>query len=91
MVRLTIRSQTPEEVVLEVDGWVSEADVEILEQEGTRLLREAERLVLYLNGVRFIDEAGIELLRRWLEEGLVLRGGSLFIRTLLESHGMESA
>ena len=88
MIRLTIRSQTPEEVVLEVDGWVSEADVEILEQEVTRLLRETERLVLHLNGVRFIDDAGIDLLRRWLGEGLVLRGGSLFIRTLLGAHGL---
>ena len=34
MLRLTIRSQTPQEVVLQVDGWVSGADVEILAQEG---------------------------------------------------------
>ena len=89
MIRLTIQSQTPEEVVLQVDGWVSGKNVPILEQEGTRLLREAQRLVLDLKGVQFIDEAGIALLQRWLGERLVLRGGSSFIQALLKAHGLE--
>ena len=89
MVRLTIQCQTPEEALVQVDGWVSGEDVEILEQEGTRLLGEAERLVLDLKGVKFIDEAGIALLRRWWGERLVLRGGSSFIRALLKAHGLE--
>jgi len=88
MVRLTIRSQTPEEVVLEVHGWVSGADVVILEEEGTRLLQEAKRLVLDLNGVQFIDREGMALLRRWPGERLDLRGESLFIQGLLEQHGL---
>ena len=89
MIRLTIQSQTPEEVVLQVDGWVSGKNVPILEQEGTRLLREAQRLVLDLKGVQFIDEAGIALLQRWSGERLVLRGGSSFIQALLKAHGLE--
>lgn len=89
MIRLTIRSQTPEEVVLQVDGWVSGKDVPILEQEGTRLLGETQRLVLDLKGVRFIDEAGIALLQRWSGERLVLRGGSPFIQALLKAHGLK--
>ena len=88
MLRLTIRSQTPEEVVLAVDGWVSGKNVEILEQEGTRLLQEAKCLVLDLKGVQFIDEVGIALLQRWSGERLVLRGGSWFVRMLLEKHGL---
>ena len=88
MLRLTIRSQTPEEVVLEVSGWVSGTDVDILEQEGTRLLGEAERLVLDLTHVKFIDREGLALLQRWSGERLALRGASLFIRTLLEEHGL---
>ena len=89
MLRLTIRSQTPEEVVVEVAGWVSGADVDVLEEEGIRLLQEAERLVLDLKGVKFIDREGIALLQRWSGERLVLlRGGSLFIRTLLEEQGL---
>ena len=88
MIRLTIRSQTPQEVMLQVDGWVSRKDVDILEQEGTRLLGETQRLVLDLKGVRFIDRDGMALLQRWSGERLVLRGGSSFIQALLEAHGL---
>ena len=89
MLRLTIRSQTPEEVVLEVHGWVSSGrNVAILEQEGTRLLEESQCLVLDLKGVQFIDRAGIALLQRWWGERLVLRNGSPFVRMLLETHGL---
>ena len=88
MIRLTIQSQTPEEVVLQVDGWVSGKNVPILEQEGVRLLQEARRLVLDLKGVRFIDEAGMALLQRWSGERFVLRDGPPFVRALLEKHGL---
>jgi ABC-type transporter Mla MlaB component len=88
MVRLTIRSQTPKEVVLAVDGWVSGKNVPILEQEGERLLGEAERLVLDLKGVKFIDREGLALLKRWSGKRLVLRGASPFLHTLLEKHAL---
>ncbi len=88
MVRLTVRSQTKEVVVLEVDGWVSDGSVALLEEEGARLLQKADRLVLDLKGVRFIDRAGIALLQRWRGERVVLRGGSSFVRMLLEKHGL---
>jgi anti-anti-sigma regulatory factor len=90
MIRLIIRSQTPEEVVLEVHGWVSGGNVSILEQEGVRVLGESGRLVLDLRGVQFIDEEGVGVLRGWVSEGVVLRGGSLFVRMLLEAHGLAS-
>ena len=82
--RITLMSQTPEEVALKVEGWVSGSNVELLEQEGARWLRQVGRLTLDLNGVRFVDEAGVALLRRWPEDRLILRGGSMFIRELLE-------
>ena len=88
MIRLTIRSQTPEEVVLEVAGWVSGEDVDILAQEGERLLALSRCLVLDLGGVQFMDEAGISLLRRWSGDRLVLRGGLWFVRALLEKYGV---
>ena len=88
MLRLTVISQTKEEAVLKVEGWVSGADVALLKEEGTRLLRETERLVLDLDGVQFIDREGIALLKRWSGKRLELRGGSLFIRGLLEEHGL---
>ena len=88
MVRITVISQTPEEILLKVEGWVSEAEVPLLEQVFTHSLREAQRLVLELKGVQFINRTGIELLQRWSGKRLVLRGGSPFIRMLLETHGL---
>ena len=88
MLRLTIRSQTPEEAVLEVHGWITGKNVEILEQEGTRLLQRTQCLVLDLNGVRFVDRPGLALLKRWTGSRLELRGGSSFMRTLLAKHGL---
>ncbi|GEM_PF-421561 len=86
MLRITVVSQTKEEVALKIEGRVSGADVELLEQEGSRYLRDAGRLVLDLAGVRFIDEAGIALLQRWSKNYLVLRSGSPFVRALLAAH-----
>ena len=88
MIRLTIRSQNPREAVLQVDGWVSGEDVAILEQEGMRLFRACQCLVLDLRGVQFIDEKGISLLQRWPGERLLLRGGPWFVQALLEKHGL---
>ena len=88
MLRLTVKSQTPEEVVLQVDGWVSGAEIDVLEEEGTRLLQESDRLVLELKGLRFIDEAGMELLKRWSRNRLILRGASPFLHKLLEEYGL---
>ena len=88
MIRLTVISQSREEVVLKVEGWVSGADVSVLEQEGTRLFRETDRLVLDLEDVRFIDWDGLALLKRWSGDRLVLRGASLFLDTRLREYGL---
>jgi len=88
MVRLTVVSQSSEEVVLKVEGWVDEESVALLEEEGERWLGEAERLVLDLDGVKHIDPAGLALLRRWSGERLVLRGGAMFMQQLLKTHGL---
>ena len=86
MLRLTATSQSECQVVLAVDGWVAGVDVALLEQEIARQLGDAEELVLDLGGVRFIDKAGLALLERWSGHRLVLRGGSSFVRALLETH-----
>jgi len=89
MLRLTVRSQTPEEAVLQVDGWVAAEQVRLLGQEGTRLLRTSRRLVLDLKGVIFIDEEGLALLREGWGERIRLRNGSPFIRELLAQHHLK--
>jgi ABC-type transporter Mla MlaB component len=88
MIRLTLLSQTPVETALALDGWLIGEDVALLEQEGEYWLRETSRLVLDLQGVQFIDREGIELLKRWVGEGVVLRGATPFIQALLAAHGL---
>ena len=89
MLRLTIVSQSTREVVLKVDGWVGGADVGLLEEEGEFHLQDGGKLVLDLEDVRFIDQAGIQLLKQWSGEQLELQGGSSFVRTLLKEHGLD--
>ena len=89
MMRLTVHAQTPDAVTLAVHGKVAGPDVEVLEAEGQRHLRAAGRLVLVLDGVQFIDEAGLALLQRWSGPRLEMRGGSPFVRALLSGGGLE--
>lgn len=88
MIRLTVISQSGEETILKVEGQVSGSNVVLLEEEGTRLFRETQRLVLDLTDVRFIDREGLAVLKRWAGDRLVLRGASLFLRTRLREHGL---
>ena len=89
MLRIMTVSQSQEEVVLKVAGWLAGENVDLLAQEGAPVLGQVRRLVQDLQEVRFIDEAGIALLQGWSSQGLVLRGGSVFIRALLKTHGLE--
>ena len=89
MLRLTMISHTREETVLKVEGWMDGGSVVLLEEECTRWHLKTEWLVLDLQGVRFIDRAGIEWLQRWSGKGLMLRGGSSFIQTLMKTHRLD--
>lgn len=88
MLRITPVSQSEEEVVLKIEGAVADQDVALLEEEGRRWLGQTQRLLLDLEGVHLIDRAGLDLLEHWHEEGVRLRGGSLFVRTLLQRRGL---
>ena len=82
MLRLTTRSDDPQETVLEAHGSVAGDGVDLLADEVESQQRDGP-LVLDLAGVRYIDQTGVELLRRWTAGGLRVRGGSFFIRALL--------
>ena len=88
MLRITLESQTLDEVILAVAGWLAGEDVELMDQEIMRWHQEGRRLVLDLEGVKLIDESGLTLLKRWSEKQLALRGGSTFVRMLLKSSGL---
>ena len=89
MIRITATTQTREEVVLKLEGWLAAGDVALLASEGESHFQQTERLVLELTGVEFIDSAGIGLLQAWTAKGLVLRGGSSFVQVLLREHGLS--
>jgi anti-anti-sigma regulatory factor len=80
-----------EKAVLKVEGWISGQDVRLLEEEGARCLASSKHLTLDLDGVRFIDKAGMALLKRWSEGGVALKGGSWFVKMLLATHGLNGS
>jgi ABC-type transporter Mla MlaB component len=90
MLRITLTAQTPEEGVLQLEGWVVGEDVAVLAEEGHRRWRESRRLVLDLDGVKSIDAAGMALLQEWSGPQLKLRGGSAYLRVLLAAYGLKS-
>ena len=90
MLQMIVESRTDQMVVLAVYGKVAGEAVELLAQEGTRHRQTGAQLILNLDGVPFIDSAGMALLRRWAERRLTLRGGSPFLKALLTAEGLKS-
>ena len=89
MLRITVVSQTPEEVALKVEGWMCGANVGLLEQEGGRYLQEASRLVLDLKEVLSLYEDGVALLQGWQAQGrLQICAWSHHIEDKLQHHGL---
>ncbi len=88
MLRINLISQTSSEVVLGVDGWLSGDEVMLLDRECRHWSEQAERLILVIDGLRSVDEAGLSLLQRWLHKKVRLQGGSLFLRNLLKTYGI---
>lgn len=88
MLRMILEAATPEEAIVSVHGRISGADVALLEDELQARLRETTRLILDLGEVVFVDRSGCELLHRRARGGLILRGGSPFLRALLAGAGL---
>ena len=89
MLRIAVLTQTSEEVVLGLQGSVEHREVPFLEQEGQAWRNRCVRLRVDLDQVRFIDGEGLDLLERWSAAGMLLCGGSLFVRTLLQGRGLS--
>lgn len=75
---------------LAAHGRIAGDDVALLAREVEPRLKADGQLVLDLDGVRFIDRESTERLRGWVVEGLVLRGGSIFVRLLLRERGLDA-
>jgi ABC-type transporter Mla MlaB component len=89
MLRITSLSQSREEAILKIEGRITGADVALLDREIRIQFEQVQCLVLDLEGLKHIDREGLQLLKHWSGEKLVLRDSSVFVRTLLETHGIE--
>ena len=63
MIRITLLAEDSRETVLEVEGDLVEDSATALEQKSARWA-QAPKLEVDLAGVKFIDEAGIHVLRQ---------------------------
>jgi hypothetical protein len=88
MLRITLVSRTSEEEIYALEGWVSGEGVSVLEQTCGPALERGLRLVLDLGGVRSIDDTGLDLLKGWCGQRLVLRRPSAYIRQVLGNRGI---
>ena len=89
MFRLTPLSETPDEVVLRVEGWLEGAEVGVLSREIESWRQRDRQVVLDLTGLKDIEPAGLRLLSSWVGKGVSLRGGSGYLRALLTRHGIS--
>jgi len=92
MMRLSVVSQTPQEVLLKVEGRIRLAEeAGLLAREGRHWLERGKRLVLDLAGLQAIGQAGLGVLQYWEREGrpVVLRRGSNSLRATLHFHGFS--
>lgn len=90
MLRISIKAQSAHQVILAVHGKIAGTAVPLLQKEGDLHLQVTSRLVLALDAVPFIDRQGLALLKRWQNKGLVLYGGSAFLKALLVTEGLHS-
>ena len=88
MLRITIEESTSSGGVLRLEGRIAGDDVRLLRREAEHWSDSSWSRLLDLDGVQFIDEQGLELLRCWGADGVTLRGGSIYIRALLTNRGL---
>jgi len=91
-------ARTPSEAVLTVAGRLADGAVPLLDAELAHLLASSERVVVDLKAVKFIDNRGLAMLRRFAARPpsgsgqpvlqLTVRNGSPFLRQRLASRGM---
>lgn len=72
------------EVILHVEGEVTDPSSSELVRVVTTLVCESKRVVLELSGVRFVDAHGVELLHNWTKS-VALRNCTPFVNELLKA------
>ena len=83
MLRVSLLTQNRHHVVLKIEGWLSGAYVELLQDALNHWSAQAAHITLDLGQVRTVDRTGVQLLNNWRKAGVTLEGGSVYIRALL--------
>ena len=87
MLRITVLCQTATQTVLRLEGELARDAVRLLGEQVAGHLRGSSQVVLDLDGVTYVDPAGTELLVGGPAARCALRGGSMYVRTLLAARG----
>jgi methylase of polypeptide subunit release factors len=90
MIRIDILSQSPEEAVMRIAGWVQyDCDIALVAQEGKRYLETSKRLVLDLEHLQRLSDRALPLLKEWKAQGrLQIRAWHYLIDFKLRHHGL---
>ena len=64
MLRIDVVRKTSDQAILKIAGRLADAEVAFLDEELTHWLARAGLVILDLNGVTFIDEQGLAMLKR---------------------------
>ena len=84
MLRISISDSAKDEVILHVEGEVTEPLTSELERVVTMQISEGKRVVLELSGVRFVDAHGVDMLHNW-RQAVALRNCTPFVNELLKA------
>ena len=89
LLRILISDSAKDEVILHVEGDVTEPGSSELERVVTTLVSESKRVVLELSGVRFVDAHGVDMLHDW-RQSVALRNCTLFVNELLKARRSQA-
>ena len=87
MLRVFVDPHPSGKQVMRLEGSIDAEAVTALEAGPNR---PGTLAAVELDGVRYVDRHGLGLLRGWARQGVALRGGSLFVRTLLTQAGLST-
>ena len=88
LLRISISDSATDEVILHVEGDVTEPGSSELERVVTTLVSESKRVVLELSGVRFVDAHGVDMLHDW-RQSVVLRNCTPLVNELLKARRLR--
>ncbi len=90
MLRITREEGSCSRALLRLEGSIVAEWAALLERECSGLLRSRGAVSLDLAGVRFVDRAGVEVLKRLSRAGVEIRCPSGPVASVLEAEGVRA-